>query len=455
MQNEKLKKFTDFFVKYRRYFCAAVLFVILVVILVKCTGPQKDQKETQNGTQGVTQTTEYQEIGKLQKDADPELVTLMENYYAAYAGGDTDSLEMIAQPLSDNEKSYITTFSEYYEDYQNITCYSTKGATDDSYLVSVCYDLKFKGVDTPAPGMDFFYVERDGKGNLIINNIYSAYNFNFLDQDLDANLYSLILAYEKSDEVVALQKEVQTSYNEAVKSDEKLANMVGGTLRNAMAKWRETIVSNTETQTTETESQTQETQTTETKQQEETQKKEETQKTEETQTTETKKQEETQKKEETQKTEETQTTEPTEKKEDTQKSDSKKSTGTVKTKDICNVRKSPSTDGELLGKVDIGVELKKLGTEGDWTKVKFQGETGYVKSEFVKEVSSKSGSGKGTVKTKDICNVRKTASTDGELLGKVDAGVKLKKLGTKGEWTKVKFQGKTGYIKSDLLKTVK
>ena len=50
MQNEKLKKFTDFFVKYRRYFCAAVLFVILVVILVKCTGPQKDQKETQNGT---------------------------------------------------------------------------------------------------------------------------------------------------------------------------------------------------------------------------------------------------------------------------------------------------------------------------------------------------------------------------------------------------------------------
>ena len=61
----------------------------------------------------------------------------------------------------------------------------------------------------------------------------------------------------------------------------------------------------------------------------------------------------------------------------------------------------------------------------------------------------------GNRKTKDICNVRKTASTDGELLGKVDAGVKLKKLGTKGEWTKVKFQGKTGYIKSDLLKTVK
>ena len=59
------------------------------------------------------------------------------------------------------------------------------------------------------------------------------------------------------------------------------------------------------------------------------------------------------------------------------------------------------------------------------------------------------------VKTLDICNVRKKPSTDAELLGRVDIGVKLEKLGTKGEWTKVKFQGKTGYIKSDLLKAVK
>lgn len=51
MQNEKLKKFTDFFVKYRRYFCAAVLFVILVVILVKCTGPsERSERDTKRYT---------------------------------------------------------------------------------------------------------------------------------------------------------------------------------------------------------------------------------------------------------------------------------------------------------------------------------------------------------------------------------------------------------------------
>ena len=374
MQNEQDNKFMDFFTKYKKYIAAAVVLLFFIFILIKCTGTEKkDEKkpDTQQNSEAVTQTTEYEQVGKLAKDADQELVTLMDNYYAAYAAGDIETLEMLAQPLSDNEKDYIETFSAYYEDYQNITCYSAKGATDDSYMVSVCYDLKFKDVDTAAPGMDFFYVERDGKGNLVINNIYSSYNFTFLDQDLDANLYSLILAYEKSDEVVKLQNDVQSRYDEAVKSDEKLANMVGGTLREAMAKWQKNVASAAETQTTET--QAGETQPTET-QASETQ-------TTEPQTAETGKDDAEKKDTETEDSKKEDTA-----KDDSSKEDKTKETGTVKTKDICNVRKSPSTDGELLGKVDIDVKLKKLGTKGDWTKVKFQGQTGYIKSDLLKTV---------------------------------------------------------------------
>lgn len=378
MQNEQDNKFMDFFTKYKKYIAAAVVLLFFILILIKCTGTEKkDEKkpDTQQNSEAVTQTTEYEQVGKLAKDADQELVTLMDNYYAAYAAGDIETLEMLAQPLSDNEKDYIETFSAYYEDYQNITCYSAKGATDDSYMVSVCYDLKFKDVDTAAPGMDFFYVERDGKGNLVINNIYSSYNFTFLDQDLDANLYSLILAYEKSDEVVKLQNDVQSRYDEAVKSDEKLANMVGGTLREAMAKWQKNVASAAETQTTET--QAGETQPTET-QASETQ-------TTEPQTAETGKDDAEKKDTETEDSKKEDTA-----KDDSSKEDKTKETGTVKTKDICNVRKSPSTDGELLGKVDIDVKLKKLGTKGDWTKVKFQGQTGYIKSDLLKTVKRKS-----------------------------------------------------------------
>ena len=433
-----MQQLKDFIIKYKRYIGAAVIFVVLVLILVNCTGPKNGNSDTQAGTEiNETQATEYQLEGKLKKDADPELVELIKNYYTAYAAGDMESLEPLAQPLSDNEKSYIGTFSDYYESFDNIVCYSMPGATDDSYLVSVCYDLKFYEVDTPAPGMDFFYVERDGKGNLYINNVYSSYNFNFLDEELDANLYSLILNYEKSDDVVALQQQVQAKYDEAVASDEKLANMVGGTLRSAMTKWRDSVAA-----TQDTEDATDVTPAT----------------TEETQKTENTESKDDSKKDSKDNTESKDDSKKDDKKADDNKSDdSKKESGTVKTKDICRVRAKASTDSEMIGTVNKGVKLKKIGTEGDWTKVKFQGQTGYIKTEFLKKVSSKSSdsSATGMVKTKDICNVRAKASADAELLGKVDIGVKLKKLGTSGEWTKVKFQGQTGYIKSSLLKKVK
>ena len=320
------------------------------------------------------------------------------------------------------------------------------GATDDSYFVSVCYDLKFYEIDTAAPGVDFFYVERDGKGNLYINNVYSSYNFNFLDEDLDANLYSLILNYEKSDDVVALQQQVQAKYDEAVASDEKLANMVGGTLRSAMTKWRDSVAATQDTEdatdvTPATTEETQKTETTESKDDSKKDSKDNTESKDDTKKDDTKKDD----------------TKADDNKSDNSKKDTKKESGTVKTKDICRVRAKASTDSEMIGTVNKGVKLKKIGTEGDWTKVKFQGQTGYIKTEFLKKVSSKSSdsSDTGMVKTKDICNVRAKASADAELLGKVDIGVKLKKLGTNGDWTKVKFQGKTGYIKSNLLKKVK
>ncbi len=432
-----MQQLKDFIIKYKRYIGAAVIFVVLVLILVNCTGPKNGNSDTQAGTEiNETQATEYQLEGKLKKDADPELVELIKNYYTAYAAGDMESLEPLAQPLSDNEKSYIGTFSDYYESFDNIVCYSMPGATDDSYLVSVCYDLKFYEVDTPAPGMDFFYVERDGKGNLYINNVYSSYNFNFLDEELDANLYSLILNYEKSDDVVALQKQVQAKYDEAVASDEKLANMVGGTLRSAMTKWRDSVAA-----TQDTEDATDVTPAT----------------TEETQKTEKTESKDDSKKDSKDDTEAKDDTKKDDTKTDDSKSDTKKKSGTVKTKDICRVRAKASTDSEMIGTVNKGVKLKKIGTKGDWTKVKFQGQTGYIKTEFLKDVSSKSSDSSDTVmvKTKDICNVRAKASADAELLGRVDIGVKLEKLGTSGEWTKVKFQGKKGYIKSNLLKTVK
>ena len=49
------------------------------------------------------------------------------------------------------------------------------------------------------------------------------------------------------------------------------------------------------------------------------------------------------------------------------------------------VRKSASTDGEVLGTVYAGTELELIMKQADgWTKVKYEGQTAYVKSDYVK-----------------------------------------------------------------------
>lgn len=53
------------------------------------------------------------------------------------------------------------------------------------------------------------------------------------------------------------------------------------------------------------------------------------------------------------------------------------------TVDNLNVRPTAGTDGDPLGQVNIGDALTKTGEEGEWTKIDYNGQTGYVKTEFL------------------------------------------------------------------------
>lgn len=356
----------DFCLKYKRYLIAAAILIVLIIVLVWFAvgtqdEPQGNGSQSQDGSENSSEEvrlpapTEAALDGELQKDASEELTTLFHSYYTAYANADFESLEMLAAPITENEKSFITTFAAYYEAYENIECYSVQ-AEGDAQFVSVCYDLKFYDIDTLAPGMDFFYVERDGKGNLIINNVYAAYNFNFMEQELDANIYAMILAYEQRQDVTALQQEVQVKYDEAVASDEKLANMVGATIRNAITQWK-TSVEEADTSSTES-----------------------------TQPEESSEQPDTQPEENSEKPEES-----SEQPEENSSSESgannsssnQNSVFTVRTTDICNIRAEASSDSELIGQVGAGAELLAVGTSGNWTKVQFSGGRGYIRSDLL------------------------------------------------------------------------
>ena len=236
---EKMSKISkndisSFFQKNWKYFTAVILFVVLAVVMIKFSSGNKDKD---NGL-STEQSTESESF---QVDAVPEINTLMQNYYNAYAAGDLATLQTYATPVSENEQSLITMMSQYAESYQNIKCYTKSGLEADSYLVCVTLDLKFAGVDTTAPGMEFFYVKKNEQGALYIDNLYSSFNRHYKEQPTDNNVENLISSFETQEDVIALQAEVQANYEKAIASDENLSNMVTVTVADAYNAWATAI----------------------------------------------------------------------------------------------------------------------------------------------------------------------------------------------------------------------
>ena len=326
----------------------------------------------------------------------------------------------------ENEKSYISVFSQYVDAYQNIKCYTKQGLDASSYLVSVYVEVKFKDVDTVAPGLDFFYVRTNEDGSVYIDNLYSQYNLKIKENALDTSIQNLISEYEDSEDVNILQKEVQGKYDTAIASDDKLSEMISTTIPNAITEWAGTIVSqNTETESTE-------------------QAPEETTESEQTETPE-------------ENTEQPAEDTPTQGEPDT-----------VYAVDTVNVRAAADTESDKIGTLEKGTALTRTGTDGEWSVVNYNGQTGYIKTEYLTTKNSDSDSdnggneeqtttsnfiAEGTVITlSDSINIRSGMSENDSKIGTAFSGEKVTVVMSYAEgWTKVTWNGQTGYIKTSLL----
>lgn len=417
-----IKKAWNFVKKNVRYFTAGALFVVLVLILARCMGTSPGQKD---GTEALTEASTQQGYTAYQVDAVTEVNQLITNYYAAYADGNIKELKKYAKPLTKNERSYIKMFSEYVENYQNIKCYTKPGLDDKSYLVSAYIEIKFKDVDTLAPGLDFFYVTTNKDGELYINNRYSQFNLLNKEKELDPEIEALIESFELEDDVVALQQEVQKKFEEVSGSDEKLAQMINGTIKDACAQWAQNIAAAQSTEQT------------------------------------------------TEQSSETATEQTPQQTEDLAE--------IVYTTDIVNIRAQADENGELVTTVPAGTALTRTGnTDNGWSKLDYNNKDCYVKSEYLSTEAPQdqsqdttqnqgqdtpaqntdtgtqdtAGLAEGTeVLLSDTVNVRASMSADAEKVGTAFAGEKVTVVMSYAEgWTKVNWNGQTGYIKTEFLK---
>ena len=119
-----------------------------------------------------------------------------------------------------------------------------------------------------------------------------------------------------------------------------------------------------------------------------------------------------------------------------------------------NIRSSASTDAKVITRASRGENVEVTGTSGDWYKVKYKGDTGYIRKDMLVEgTSATSSSSSPTAKvTGSSVNIRKSASTSAAVLKRVEKGTVLEAVSISDGWVKVKYSGVTGYVSADYVK---
>ena len=127
-----------------------------------------------------------------------------------------------------------------------------------------------------------------------------------------------------------------------------------------------------------------------------------------------------------------------------------------------NVRSGAGTSYSKLGKLEYKEKVTVLSTSNGWSKINYNGKTGYVDSSYLKSTvpgstnDNTNNETTGTTKyvnTTSGLNVRSGAGTSYSKLGKLEYKEKVTVLSTSNGWSKINYNGKTGYVDSSYLQS--
>ena len=385
------------------------ILVVIVVIAAIVTGVKKYQGKKHDAPAISVSDSE------ITASEDKEINELMKSYFNAYADNDTETLDQIAKPLTDREKEYIKIYSEYVEKYENIVCYTSKGAQDGSDLVAVYYEIKFDKIRKTAPGMMIFYVSTGSDGKKYIDNAYSPYNTTYQETETDAAITALMAQFQADSGIVSLTEEIQKRYDEALAEDESLKTMLETTLPDAIAQWSQAG----EQQEDQNSDQTQQDQA----QQDQTQ------------------QDQQQAQQDQQQQQVTETP----------------ASGMVYATDLINIRQYATTDSMAIGSAAYGSEMTRLAVTSDgWTKIQTGNLVGYVRNDMISDQKPASQAGQPTpgqsIYLQDTINIRESMSETSTRLAVAYSGetAVVAEVYPEG-WCKVNVNGIVGYVRTDVL----
>ena len=225
MVKGKLIVIRDFIMDHTKIIMPLVLVAcVLVTILIAVNANQKEklEREAELAAEAVAQqengasveglsTPEYE----LEENAYPEINNIVRTYYDAQASGDIETISSLNTYLNDIEKIRVEELSKYIENYPVLNVYSKPGLSENTYVAYVYSEVKFADMDQELPGMQTYYIGQNEDGTFFIN-----------DGTYDDSVWNYIKEVTLQDDVVDLNNKVVVEYNDLLANDEELNEFI-------------------------------------------------------------------------------------------------------------------------------------------------------------------------------------------------------------------------------------
>lgn len=407
----RLESLKNWFIRYSKIVLPIILVlcvVLTIVIAIRANKRKVEQEESVVASEeGNTDDGALQEVPQVPlEEASPEITELFNTYYTAMVEGDTETMSQMVYYLDTTEILRAAETSKYIESYPPLEIYTKAGPREGTYIAYVYADLKFYDYDKPVPGMRTYYVCTDEDGKLYINE----------DGDESESELHYMREIQLQADVVDLNNKAAVAYNDMIAEDKTLADFLVNLADEIEKNVGETLARAEESEETEGEN------------------------------------------------------EESDAAESEESDESEVVVTKVKTTDVVNIRTSDSETADKLGKAAVGDEFKLLETKGNgWSKVEYNGKEAYIKSDFLEPSETETASADneedtstqqadneqsttttGTVTVKENVRIRAGASETSEKIATAYAGEKLDVIMKQADgWTKIKYNGKTAYVKSD------
>lgn len=127
----------------------------------------------------------------------------------------------------------------------------------------------------------------------------------------------------------------------------------------------------------------------------------------------------------------------------------------IRTGYMVRLRSTPSTKGRVIDAFPVGTKVNVLSKGDTWCKVRISGKTGYMMTTYLYAGSGGGGGGSGTMyvwtPSGTTLNLRAEPNAWSTILGSYRVGTAVTVLKRGSVWTKVRVNGKTGYMGSQYL----